>query len=160
MATKQSILTEITRIFAELGKELGFSEPVEQDFGYQTDLYMLRNGHALHMEILWGGLVVFVNVVRLFDGKIPDDYVDYENPDGTWGKESVYTIYHTQPVRVRHNNKHLPKTWDEMEPYYYRSLKALDLIRENPDVLLKFMDSIDDPPAPKPKKIGRFLAKD
>lgn len=143
MATKQSILEDLTRIFAELGKELGFSEPILRDLGYQTDLYMVRNGHALQMEILWGGMVAFLNVVRLFNGKIPDDYVDYENSDGIWEKKSVYTIYRIKPVKIRNNFKKLPKTWDEMEPYYYRSLKTVDLIRENPDVLLKFMDSID-----------------
>lgn len=150
MATRESILIELTRRFAELGKELGFSEPVIQDRGHQTDLYMLRNGHALQMEVLWGGMVVFVNVVRLYDGQLPDGYVEYTNPDGSWRKRSVYRIYGVEPVN--HNYKRLPpiKTWDEMEPYYYRTLRSLDLIRENPDVLLKFMDSIDDPFPPKP----------
>lgn len=162
MATKESILAELTRRFAELGRELGFSEPVVRDVaGWETHLFMLRKGHALKMEILWTDAVVFVYVLRLEDGKIPTGYVDYVDPDGTWRMKSVLEIYNALPDR-KQKKKRLPRfhSWDEMEPHYYRSLKALDLIRENPEVLLNFMDSIDKTSPVIPKKIRSFLARE
>lgn len=146
MASKKSISADLTEVFAALGKKLGFSDPIVHDRGWETHIFMIRNGHALQMEILWYGLVVFVHVVRLHNGRLPDGYVEYKNPDGSWGKISIYTIYHVKPEKHKKKRNLSLKTWDDMEPYYYRSLKELDLIRENPDVLLDFMDQIDSSP--------------
>ena len=151
MTDKKDILAELTERFSSLGTELGFSSPITRTLlnpGRETHVFMVRNGHALQMEILWYDFAVLLYAVRLIDGGNNNGFIDYTYLDGSWAKAFVDDIYHLPPKRAKKTKK-LPgsKTWDTMAPYFYRSLdKQLELIRNNPDILLSFMNRIDSSP--------------
>ena len=152
MTDSKTILDDLNGIFISLGRELGFSSPIVQDHGWETHVFMVRNGHALKMEIIWYGLNVMVHVVRLPDGNIPTEYTGNHYPDGSWATVTLDQIYHIPVGKPKKRQKRPTlNTWDEMAPYYFRSLdNQLKLIRNDPDSLINFMDRIDSSPAVPP----------
>lgn len=148
MDTKK-LTRKLQKRFAELCGDLGFElqRVTTPCCGYAEMFAKRRHGLLLYVE--WRDFCLDLYVVRLKDGEQWDGRWNSSYRDGTWKVVSVDRIYRSsQPPVPR-----CPFAWteDQWEAYLYTVMdNYIGLIRNDPQVLLSFLDRIDESPERPP----------
>lgn len=138
MDCRDVILQNLACRFSVLGKELGFSEPIIRSSTYSTEIYILKK-YALQIAVDWREYVLFVYVVQLQNGVLPEKGVLYHYPNGEWCRKFLEDIYHVKnPMFAK---KSIAKEKRYTEQFLYDVLDFyINTIRENPEKLLAVID--------------------
>ena len=93
---KELFLHDIVNEFQTLGEELFFSELLIKNERDITNVYLLRDAsykYALQLEIDWRECDIFLYIVYLKNGNIPNSNDIYVYTDGTWCRKYIEEIY-------------------------------------------------------------------
>ena len=83
------LLAELTDAFQDIGSQFGFMNIVVKSNKDYTDIYLVDK-HALQIEIDWREFNLFMYVVYLKDGKLPNKNIIYRYNDGHWCRKYLY----------------------------------------------------------------------
>lgn len=98
------IVNQLFCRLCELGKSMGFSEPIIRSNKYSTEIYIVDK-HALQVEIDWKENNLFMYAVYLIDCKLPDDSVIYHYPNGHWCRKYLEEICSTKRPSPRNSDR-------------------------------------------------------
>ena len=132
------ILNQLSDRLYEIGKFFGFSKPIIRSDRYTSEIYII-NKHALQIEIDWSENNLFMYVVYLKSGKLPDKNVIYSYADGHWCRKYLEEVYDSKRPcvkdhRVRYSLEYLIDCFE-----FYKKL-----IDSNPVILTEFYKSISE----------------
>ena len=130
------ILQELSKQFWELGKSIGFSKIHTRADRYASKVYLI-NRHALQIEIDWREYDLFMYVVYLKDGELPNENVIYSYDDGHWCRKFIEDIYHTNLPNVKDRNQRYSQKY-----LFERFERYRALIENDPQILAEFYESI------------------
>lgn len=131
-------LNQLSHRLYEMGKTFGFSKPVVRSDRYTSEIYVI-NKHALQIEIDWRENNLFMYVVYLKNGELPDKNVIYSYADGHWCRKFLEEVYDSKRPRVkeyraRYSAEYLIDCFE-----FYKKL-----IDRNPVILTEFYKSINE----------------
>ena len=131
------LLAELTDAFQDIGSQFGFMNIVVKSNKDYTDIYLVDK-HALQIEIDWREFNLFMYVVYLKDGKLPNKNIIYRYNDGHWCRKYLEEIYRTKrpkapPPPHRHSSDYIRSVFRFYE----------QLISKNNGILRKFLSDID-----------------
>lgn len=77
MSFQDNLVVFAKQEYSFLCSEYGFYQPIVSNEGYTTTIDFLENDLAIELEFEWREFCVFLMVVRLTDGKLPEGYYTY-----------------------------------------------------------------------------------
>lgn len=137
------LIKKLTDEFAAFGSSYGFCEPITRfSQWYSTQVFMVRKGHALLMDINTEYDDVILYVVRLRHGEMPRSYTP-GYPDGSWFRKPVTELYGMELSQDNYGEGWQTRAYKEKR--FPRRLKTqLDMIGSDSGILLTFMDSLGE----------------
>lgn len=128
---------EIKRVlvngFSEIGEILELNSIVIREDKNSTSMYLVGT-NALELEIDWHENALFMYIVHLIDGKIPNDDIIYKYDDGTWCRIYIDEVYQKKNPIYKSINRARSDFLLELFHYYKK------LIESNPSILLPYFD--------------------
>lgn len=132
--SRDELQKQLIEAFSEIGDLFGLNKSETRHYNKNiTSIYLLGK-NALEIEIDWRENVLFMYVVRIVNGKIPDNTTIYKYDDSSWCRKYIDEIYNTK--------NHLYKSQDITKPAFLVDLIQYykNLISNNPDILKPFFD--------------------
>ena len=131
--TRTEIEKMLVNNFSEIGDLLGLSNIDIRSDGNSTSIYLV-GANALELEIDWHENVLYMYIVHLIDGKIPNDDIIYKYDDGTWCRIYIDEVYQKKNPIYKSINRARPNFLFELFQYYKT------LIESDLSILLPYLD--------------------
>ena len=125
---RKEIEKMIIEKYIVLGSEFNLFSIVVQTERDVTSIY-IKNTHALQLEINWRENTMFMYVVYLINGEIPQSNVLYQYNNGQWCRKYIEEIYGTNNPMYKSQNRKKREFLFDLLDYY------MTLIRSNPSLL-------------------------
>ena len=117
--------------FSEIGEFLELNSIDIREDKNCTTIYLVGK-NALELEIDWYENALFMYIVHLIDGKIPNDDIIYKYDDGTWCRIYIDEVYQKKNPIYKSINRARPDFLLELFQYYKK------LIESDPSILLPY----------------------
>lgn len=119
--------------FSEIGEFLELNSIDIREGKNCTTIYLVGT-NALELEIDWHENALFMYIVHLIDGKIPNDDIIYKYDDGTWCRIYIDEVYQKKNPIYKSINRARPDFLLELFQYYKK------LIESDPSIILPYFD--------------------
>lgn len=130
--SKVVIERHLFETLAEIGGPLGLNKTRIKKERNITSYYVIGI-NALEIEVDWHENVLFLYVVRLLNGKLPNNGIVYKYDDGSWCRKYVDDIYKIKNPLYQSPNRTKPAFLLELLLYYK------NLIKSSPNVLQPYL---------------------
>ena len=131
--TQEEIKKELFNEFSDIGTLFGLNTVDIREGKSHTSVYLIGI-NALELEIDWRENALFMYVVYLIDGKLPDENTIYKYDDGTLCRIYIDDLYQIKnPVY---------QSGDRTSPYFLVALfqHYKRLIKSNPNIISPYFE--------------------